>query len=240
MKARVSNGFTLIEVVLAIGAAAILLAALYGLASKVIKLRDKATDHLRDAMVQAHAVSVLKNDLLNGRIVSTAMRGGIVGMETPPNGASFKGYLRFTTTTGRDTADTQYGDTQEVEYYIDSDPQSDSTEAGVLVRTIDHVLLADNPAIQSEERLLSGIQELQLEFYDGTDWQTSWDSATSTTTGSSSSSSTGTATPSSSASSTTTSTPPKGVRVRIIPYVAKGGAPRPPIEVVVPWGTEMP
>lgn len=235
MKTRASRAFTLIETILAIGAAAILLAALYGLFSKVIKLRDKATNHLRDAMVQARAVSVLRNDLLNGRIVSSAMRGGIVGMETPPNGTAFKGYLRFTTTTGRDTDEAPYGDTQEVEYYIDSDAQSDNTEAGVLVRTIDHVLLADNPAIQTEERLLTGIQALELEFYDGTDWQTSWDSATSTTNDTSSSSATTGS--SSTSASATASTPPKAVRVRIVPWVARGESPRPPIEVTVPWGT---
>ena len=238
MKTRASRAFTLIETILAVGAAAILLAALYGLVSKVTKLREKATAHLKDAMLQAHAVSVLKNDLLSGRIVSSAMRGGIVGMETPPNGTTFKGYLRFTTTTGRDTDEAQYGDTQEVEYYIDSDPQSDNTEAGVLVRTIDHVLLADNPAIQTEERLLSGIQALELEFYDGTDWQTSWDSATSTTSDSSTGgTSTATASSSSSSSSATTNTPPKAVRVRIVPWAARGATPRPPIEVTVPWGT---
>jgi prepilin-type N-terminal cleavage/methylation domain-containing protein len=255
MRARVfsqstsASGFTLIEMLLAIAAAAILLAALYGLFARAIKLRDSAEQHIREARLRAHALAVMKNDLANARFVSDAMRGGFLAQQTNPYSSPFPGYLRFTATTGRDTIDMQYGDTQEIEYYIDSDTQSSNTQAGVLVRTVDRVLLADVPQITTEERLLTNIQSMELEFFDGTDWQTSWDTSTTDTgsnsTATSSSSSTGgsssgtyTSTITNADGTTTTSPLPLAVRIRLIPFADRGQQTPPPIELLVPWGAQ--
>jgi hypothetical protein len=199
-----------------------------------MKLREAAESHIRETRVRAHALAVLKNDLMNIRLVSSAMRGGLLAQSTNPYSSPFPGYLRFTATTGRDTTTSQYGDTQEIEYYIDTDSQSSNSQAGVLVRTLDRVLLADNPQITNEERLLTNIQSMEMEFYDGTTWQTSWD--TSQSDGSSSSSSASSA----SSSSSTSTDVPQGIRIRLIPF-AEPGQPTPaPLEVTVPWNTQKP
>ncbi len=228
-------GFTLIEVLLASAAAAVLLVALYGLFARVVKLRDNTTARARESRVRARALAVLRNDLQNARVSisstsasstassaataattttpSTAMAISLTGAATSPN-SRFPGYLRFTTTTGRDSLEATYGDSQEVEYYVDSDSEGANQEAGVLVRTVDRVLLADTRAISSYERLLSEVASMELSFYNGTEWTESWEVTTDNT------------------------ELPQAVLVRVLPYAAQGEAAKPPLEVLVPWSTQ--
>jgi hypothetical protein len=206
------------EVLLASFAAAILLAAMYGLFGRAVKLRDQATERTRDARVRARAISVLRNDLLNAHLVGAEMSGGFKGEQTAPNTSRFPGYLRFTTATGRDTAESLYGDTQEVEYYIDTDPESANPEAGVLVRTIDRVLLAETREITKQELLMRSVQAMDVEFYDGSEWQTSWET------------------------NETATELPKAVRVTIHPYLDTTdpkARTTPPLELLVPWTTAL-
>jgi type II secretion system protein J len=229
-------GFTLIEVLLAMVAAAILLSALYGLFGRAVKLRDQAEEHIRVARLRTRAVNALKADLANARLLGTAMNGSFVGSQTPPSSSQFPGYLKFTTTTGRDSADAPYGDAQEVEYYITADPQSTNQQSGVLVRTTNRVLLASTPEITSEERLLTGVQSLELEFYDGSEWKSTWDTTTGSAVVSTSTSSTST----SSTASTTTATLPKAARIRVMPYSEQTQKLTPALEVVIPCPMEVP
>src|SRR5687768_8743449 len=62
------HAFTLLEVLMALAAGAVILTAIYGVFSKAVHLRDSATDRAREVRVRARAVSILRNDLRNARI----------------------------------------------------------------------------------------------------------------------------------------------------------------------------
>ena len=111
--------------------------------------------------------------------------------------------------------------------------------AAPLTRAVTRDLLdGTTQTVPKEEFILTGVQALQVQFYDGTTWQDSWQytAPDSTATGSTTSAS-GTST-----GSTVTignATLPTAVRVDLVlaPAVANGQPP-PPIEVLVPWTTQ--
>lgn len=211
---RRRRAFTLVELLLAVFMASILLAALYALFGRAVHLREQAAAHERDTRLRAHALAVLRNDLLNARVSGGTM-AAILDGETTSTLSNFPGYLHFTTTTGRDDADNQYGDTQEVEYYVDTDPNTGSSTAGMLVRMVYRVVLAETRTISSEDKLLPGVTSMVLSFFDGTEWNDTWtvsDDAPDL---------------------------PLAVRVTLnLEAPDKNSPVPPPIEVLVPWQTQ--
>lgn len=210
------RGFTLLEVLMAITACAVILAAIYGIFFKAIGLRDKATERVRDVRVQAHAAQVLRNDLRNALVSGGKMAAVLTGSRTAPE-TSFPGYLKFITTTAPDVVDELRGELQEVAFYVVADPEAavSGERTGLLVRAVEHNLLATVREDAIEEPLLRGVEAIEVAFYDGTDWQESWEVTTDAP------------------------TLPQGVRVRIQSAAERPGEPKPPaIEVVVPWTTQ--
>jgi len=247
------RAFTLVELVLASTIAALILLAIYGVFQHAVRLRDGDSERIRQSRMRIRAAAIIRNDLRNalvsGGLFACLIQGDSAGSDTMTD-SSFPGYLKFTTTTGKDTSDDLYGDVQQVEYYIAKDKTNPGAAAGGLVRAVTRDLL-DTPEPQAEEQqILSGVQSFQVSFYDGANWQTSWafNSADSTS---------GT----SSGSSSTPETLPQAIRVDIqqaepVAGVANTansvGAPSPSfsssasaspsatppgIEILVPWTT---
>jgi type II secretion system protein J len=220
MKAR---AFTLIELILAMAGCALILTAIYGVFSQAVRMRDNAAAHTRTALIRAHALTVLRNDLRNARVsglVSTAgtsvgLAATLVGSQTSPSGA-FPGFLKFTTTTAVDDGESPVGDVQEVQYYVALDPDAAGQRTGRLVRTVDRDLLAPVRGTPAEEPLLPDVQSMEVAFFDGTDWQDSWEYDV-----------------------TNNNAVPAAVRVRIQPAVADGATASAPLELVVPWSTQL-
>ena len=219
MNRRLSIGgcaFTLIELVVAMAACAVILAAVYGVFSRAVHLRDEATVRIREARVRARAAAMLRNDLRNARVSGGTLAATLEGSRAGQSG-NFPGYLRFTTTTAQDIVqDAQEipaGDVQRVEYYIASDPGASDRKAGRLVRTVAIDPLATVEQAPPEEPLLPGIESMEVAFYDGSAWQESWNYEESKTV-------------------------PEAVRVRLQPAANESGAKPAPIEVLVPWTTQ--
>ncbi|MES2570245.1 MAG: type II secretion system protein GspJ [Verrucomicrobiota bacterium] len=208
------HGFTLIELILSLAACAVLLAAIYGVFSKAINLRNEATERTRLARLRARAETVIRNDLRNARIsggtLAATLSGGRDGTRS-----SFPGYLKFTTTTAVDNGDDLElnGELQVVEYYITTDPEAADVKAGVLVRAVDQALLATTRTEPPAATLLRGVDAMEVSFYDGTTWQESWEVTEDE------------------------KTLPKAVRVILRPAIVADRV-QPPLEILVPWSTQ--
>ena len=202
--------FTLMEMILALAASAVILTAIFGVFSKAIHLRDDATARTRTARLRAHALNVLRNDLANARVTGGTERTLANSLEgsSETHGGSYPGYLKFTTTTQVDDLDDPSADVQEVEYYIANDPDVVDRKAGLLVRTTNRDLMSTTRSQPIENALLPDVTSMEVSFLDGTDWKSSW------------------------AISDTDQTLPAAVRVRL--QCASSG----PIEVLVPWTTQ--
>ena len=177
---RGKNAFTLIEIMVAAIAASIIMAAIYGIFFRAIKMRDNAVDRSREARLRARAVNVIRNDLRNALVSGGILASTLVGDSNGTDGAdqASPGYLKFTTTTGKDavtgtnttsmtsgTAGQMYGDIQLVEYYVAKDPNSSGmASAGNLVRVVTRDLLDSNQTVVQEEQLLAGINPSKSPF----------------------------------------------------------------------------
>jgi len=169
-----SGAFTLIEILVATAATAILLIALYGVFSQGLRLRDEATRRVQESRLRSRAAEVLRDDLRHAMVTGSRLAATLTASSRAPS-SRFPGYLSFTTATGLTTTNAFRGDLQEVSYFIVDDPLSTNQNAGVLVRSVDRNLLAPVRQATYEERLLHGVTELETEFYDGANWVTSWD-----------------------------------------------------------------
>ncbi len=255
--------FTLIEILLASVAAALILVAIYGIFQHALRLRDSGERRIRASRLRARAETVIRTDLRNalisGGVLAATLSGDSTGTDTTnlthTSAGNFPGYLKLTTTTGRDDPDNLYGDVQQVEYYITADPAAandvpGAAGSGILVRAITRDLLdalntgsATQANVAREEQILTGVQSFQVSFYDGANWQTTWQFAglNSSATGTAA---TATPTPSSSASTSAGTTTgqtglPSAVRIDIQQAPATPrDSPPPLLEVLVPWTTQ--
>jgi len=248
-------GFTLVELLLASVAAAMIMVAIYSVFEHAIHLRDSATQRIHDSRQRERAAALIRNDLRNalvsGGVLASVVEGDSAG--TGGMNSGFPGYLKFTTTTGKDTEDDLYGDVQQVEYYIVQDTgttgltnsdfsttpsATDTTGTGVggnLVRAVTRDLLETVQPQPDEQPILPNVQSMQVAFYDGTNWQSSWsyNTADSATSGS------GGATTTGSNGSSTVETLPVAIRVDIQQAPARDNDPAPPpLEIMVPWTTQ--
>ena len=212
---RATHGFTLIEILVASLASALILVAVYGVFQRAVKSRDHATARIHQALQRERAASILRNDLrnayLSGGVLANTLEGGAQSQKS-----HFPGSLRFTATTGRDRPDEAYGDVQQVEYYLsDARSASSNDNTGTLVRALTRDLLATVPPVAREEQILSGVQTFEVAFFDGNDWQPSWQ--------------------------VTDTAPalPQAVRIRIQQAAPSEQIPTPtPLEILVPLTTE--
>jgi prepilin-type N-terminal cleavage/methylation domain-containing protein len=245
---RARGGFTLIEVMLASVMAAMILLAVYAVFSRAIRLRDSATERMRTYQLRARASRTIRQDVQNAWISGGVLASVLDGSPSGSDGleAAVPGYLKFTTTTGKDTADDLYGDVQQVEYYIAKDgTSSGAKQSGKLVRILTRDLLdTNNQQNETQQLVLAGVQSFTVSFYDGTTWQDSWQytSSAAANAANSSSSSSSSTTSTSSSSGTTASagigntTVPVAIRIDIqqVAPSAKESVP-PPLEITVPW-----
>ena len=170
------------EILLASMGAALVLAAFYGIFIHAIRLRDTATDRVRDARVRARAESVIRADLRTRSFPAASSRRrwrAAPNDNSGPGGSSLPGYLKFTTTTGRDNGTDLYGDVQQVEYYLDARSRrarGSGRQEGEHPGPRRHARPAFHHRARraSEEQILHGVQSLAVEFYDGSNWQQSW------------------------------------------------------------------
>lgn len=173
-----SVAFTLIEVLLAIGIFAIVLAAINTVFFAAMRLRAKATDALEDALPTDRAVGVIKRDLAG--VVPPGVLAGVMSSDTTVPGISQQVALEIYTTTGIVNDHQPWGDVQKVDYSLQLPTNNRVGHLGQdLVRSVTRNLLATDTETPVQESLLNDVQSLKFSYYDGTNWNDSWSSTIS-------------------------------------------------------------
>jgi len=178
-----TRAFTLIEMILAIGVAAIVLIAVNAVLFTALHLRNVTTDAVEAAAPVDTAMTFLKRDLActvtptNGtsKYLSGSFRVGSL------NSAGIAGpvAIEFYTATGALGANAPWADIQRVTYEL-----KNSTEVSGrrdLYRSVSRNLLSTTATPDvADQLMLSGVDNVKFSCYDGAQWQETWDTSDAT------------------------------------------------------------
>ena len=176
-----TNAFTLIEMILAVGVAAIVLISVNAVLFTALHLRDDTADMVDAATPVDATVTFLKRDLqcvvtpTNGtsKFLSGSFR---VGNGITSLGVSEPVAIEMVTATGALSASAPWGDLQRVTYELKS--PANATAAGRdLYRSITRNLLSLNTPDVTDQLMLSGVTSVKFSCYDGAQWNDIWDTA---------------------------------------------------------------
>jgi len=157
-----SNGFTLLEAILAMALSALVAGAIYPCMSMSFKAWQDGNDAIKPVR-QAAAVAEFIRDDIESAFVPVEIAGGeFVSM---PDGDG----LRWVCTTGSGESTPL----RKVELRLEDDPDSDGQ---ILLREVVTNLLAPEIVVPAAEVLCTDVRSMELAFYDGEFWQSDWDS----------------------------------------------------------------
>ena len=180
------RAFTLIEMLLAVAICAIVLVAINGVFATAVRLRDKTSDMVEESLPANRALEIMDRDLKGavgpGGVLAGDFKCGAqaMGATMGLSGEAGSAGLDFFTSTSVISDKAPWGDLQEVFYELKT--PTDRNQAGMdLVRCIDPNILATTTQTPEIQRLMGNVQNLQLDCYDGTQWQTTWDTSAGNT-----------------------------------------------------------
>ena len=200
-----SSGFTLLELLLAVAAFALVLAAINGVFYGALKLRNKTVAGFDESLPLQQTLTILKRDLANivvpgGKLSGTLQTSANSGMNSSASSSSSSSTSSsssgnnssalvnngmvlgqssptlYTATASLDET-SPFAEVQKVSYQLVSSTNLSSTGRD-LVRSVTRNLL---PTLQDQavkQSLLTGVQSITFQFHDGSQWRDSWDSTT--------------------------------------------------------------
>jgi general secretion pathway protein J len=172
-------GFTLIEILIAVTIFAVVLAAINTVFYSAIRLRNQTTQAVEAAMPLEQALAVIQHDLANIVASPTGMLMGPLTTISVTNALQGQVGPDFYTSAGELDGLVPWGNIQKVDYLLAPSPSGGLGRD--LVRAVTRNLLSTT-ALQPETQqpLLSGVQNVTFLYYDGTQWDSSWDTPTQT------------------------------------------------------------
>jgi type II secretion system protein J len=170
-----ASAFTLIEILLALGVSAIVLAAIGGVFFSAMRLRDRTMMMLDEAAPMQQALALLRRDLKGavppGGMMAGSLQSGVVSGNFGQNMDGIELY----TSTGVVRDNAPWGDIQKVTYQLQ--PSANTRALGKdLIRSVTRNLLNTTVEEAEDQWLMGNVQDLRFAYYDGIDWRDTWDS----------------------------------------------------------------
>lgn len=170
-----NEGFTLLELLVAVAMFAIIALALHSVFFGALRLRERAHGTFETRLQKDAVMEMIRKDLASTVAPVGILAGALTGEKGGTDGQRLD-RLEFHTATGSVDDSSPWGDIQRVEYaLVEPDTPGDQNEWH-LVRNTTRNLLAPTEQEPEQQRLLRNISSLWLEYYDGEQWQDSWDS----------------------------------------------------------------
>ena len=180
MKIGTNNemAFTLVEMILAIGVAALVLVAVNAVLFTSLHLREVTTNVVDAATPVDQTVTCLRRDLqcivtpTNGtsKILSGSFR---VGNGISSVGVSDPVAAEIYTASGALSANTPWADIQRVTYELKNSTAVSGRRD--LYRSVTRNLLSVSTPDVADQLMLSGVQSVKFSCYDGAQWNDTWD-----------------------------------------------------------------
>lgn len=172
--------FTLIEVILAIGVAAIVLVAVNSVFFTALHLRNATANAVDAAEPVEQALTIIRRDLQCAvpPDASNVLSGDFKIGNVTSTGISEPVSAEIYTADGALSANAPWGDIQRVTYEL-----KDSTTGAAgrdLYRTVTRNLLSETMPDVKDELMIRGVDSVQFSAYDGSQWNNSWDTTGTT------------------------------------------------------------
>ena len=173
-----SSAFTLIELILAVGVAAIVLIAINAVFFGALHLREATTNAVDEATPIEQALTTMRHDLQcavppipNGILTGDFKAGDVSSVGVPDNVN-----LEIFTATGALSSDpaAPWADIQRVTYGLKT-PVPATGNGKDLVRTVTRNLLSETTPDVDQQWMMSGVETLQVQCFDGAQWYDQWD-----------------------------------------------------------------
>jgi len=181
-QSSIVNGFTLIEMILAVGVSAIVLVAINAVLFSALHLREVTQAAVDDATPLAQALTILRRDLQcavppepNGVLTGDFKAGNVTSL-----GLNLPVAVEMFTATGALHENEPWGDVQRVTYEL-KDPATRTATGKDLIRSITRNLLCSTTLDIQDQPLLSGVESIKFSCFDGTQWLDAWDTTDTTT-----------------------------------------------------------
>ena len=181
LPAALQSAFTLIEMILAIGVAAIVLVAINAVFFSALHLREVTQAAVDEATPVNQALTILHRDLQcavppspNGVLTGDFKAGTVTSI-----GISLPVATEIFTTTGALNENQPWGDIQRVTYEL-KDPADHTKPGKDLIRTITRNLLSTAALDIEDQWLMSGIESIKFSCFDGAQWFDAWDTTDTT------------------------------------------------------------
>jgi prepilin-type N-terminal cleavage/methylation domain-containing protein len=181
---RFARAFTLIELLLAISIMSVVLVAINGVFFTALRMRNTAVNSLEASLPVEQALAVIEHDLAN-LVGSTNTNGiffGPLQTTNPTNSLPNQVGPDFYTSGGELDGVTPWSCGQKIDYIL-APPTNGVRGPGMdLIRAVTHNLLPIAPPTQPDEKhaILSGVQSLMFLYYDGSQWDQTWDTTQET------------------------------------------------------------
>jgi type II secretion system protein J len=168
-----ARAFTLLEILIAVAAFAIVLAAINTVFYSALRLRNSTTDAIERALPMEHALGVIKRDLAN-MVLPGGTLSGTFSTSSTSNMLAGQSSPNFYTASGLIDETSPFAEVQRVSYSLVATTNKSSGRD--LIRTVSRNLLPSLQDQYEEEWLMTGVQTLTFLYHDGTQWRDSWDS----------------------------------------------------------------
>jgi prepilin-type N-terminal cleavage/methylation domain-containing protein len=213
---RSSAGFTLVEMLIATSIMAMLLVAIHAAFYSALGLRQKTIDSIEASLPVEEALQTMQRDLANIVSSTNGILFGPLQTTNPTNTLPGQTGPDFYISGGELDGMVPWGNVEKIDYLLTAPTNGRAGPGMDLVRAVTRNLLPVNPPSMPEEKhaILSGVQSLTFLYYDGTQWDPTWDTTQQTNL-------------------------PLAIKVQILMAGRNVGgvASSPPLEVVVPLDT---
>lgn len=174
------RAFTLVEMILAIGVAAIVLVAVNAVLFTALHLREVTTSAVDAATPLDQTMTVLRRDLqccvtpTNGtsKVLSGSFRAGN-GINSP--GVSEPVAVEMCTATGALGQGAPWADIQRVTYELKN--STENTGRRDLYRSVTRNLLSISTPDVEDQLMLPGVESVKFSCFDGSQWLDVWDTS---------------------------------------------------------------
>ena len=185
-----ARAFTLLELLLAIAISALVIVAVQVVFFSALKLRNRTHEAVERSLPLQQTLAIIKRDLSNlvppggplGGALQSTPTYSTIGNGTGTSGSSRqRGTGPDFYTAAAIVDDTApWGEVERVSYFLAA--PTNNIPGQDLYRSVARNLLPPNQYTTDDQYLMSGVDQITFQYYDGNNWKDTWDSTVADTT----------------------------------------------------------